>query len=130
MGKKKSIDIEKQKELIVRDAKGRFAKGNIGGFGGRKKGSVNKVTKEVGTWLANFLQHNTQNLQQDFDLLSPKDKFAVICNLLPYILPKKKELNVDLQQQEVLNIAESVQNLNQIFGITPTDTPYTDVTDD
>ena len=63
----------------------------LGRFGGRKKGTPNKVTATVRNWLADMIQKNQEQLEEDFKSLQPLERLAMLEKLLPYIMPKVKD---------------------------------------
>lgn len=62
----------------------RFQKGNPG----KPKGAKNKKSVELRQAINNFLEDNFSRVQQDFDVLEPKDRMKLYCDLLQYGLPK------------------------------------------
>lgn len=65
-----------------------FIKGQSGNINGRPKGTPNKATTSVRTWLVEFINNNRERLQSDFDTLQPLERLTMIEKLLPYIMPK------------------------------------------
>lgn len=63
-------------------------KGRTGNPNGRPKGTPNKVTATVRNWLADMIQKNQTQLEQDFLSLQPLERLAMLEKLLPYIMPK------------------------------------------
>ncbi|MBO9619887.1 MAG: hypothetical protein J7539_12730 [Niabella sp.] len=57
-------------------------------FGGRAKGTSNKVTANLRDSVQAFLDANWPDVQSVFDKLDPKDKLAFIEKLMQYSLPK------------------------------------------
>lgn len=57
-------------------------------FGGRKKGTPNRLTKELRTLLKDILYEELERTQEYLDLLEPKERFVVLVKLMPYIFPK------------------------------------------
>lgn len=68
-----------------------FKKGTSGNINGRGKGTPNKVTATVRNWLADMIQNNQEQLEEDFKSLQPLERLAMLEKLLPYIMPKVKE---------------------------------------
>ena len=58
--------------------------------GGRVAGTPNKVTKKLRCWIFELVQNNIESLESDLNKLEPKERWAIIERLLPYII--KKEL--------------------------------------
>ena len=61
--------------------------------GGRKKGTQNKVTKDLKPILQTLLQKELKNLPQLITQLEPKERVDAITKLLPYIIPKMKQVD-------------------------------------
>ncbi|MDB2321765.1 hypothetical protein N9V34_02465 [Flavobacteriaceae bacterium] len=57
-------------------------------FGGRKKGTPNKMTKELRSTLKDILFHEIEEIEDRLDLLDPKDRLELLIKLMPYALPK------------------------------------------
>lgn len=57
-------------------------------FGGRQKGTPNKLTSELRAVLKNLIHEELETLQERMDLLDPKERLEVVVKLLPYALPK------------------------------------------
>ena len=57
-------------------------------FGGRKKGTPNKMTKELRSTLKDVLFHEIEEIEDRLDLLDPKDRLELLIKLKPYALPK------------------------------------------
>lgn len=62
-------------------------------FGGRTKGTPNKLTKELRTVLKNILYNEIEKIEDYLDLLEPKEKLETIIKLMPYILPKTSTIS-------------------------------------
>lgn len=65
------------------------------GEGGRRKGTPNKTTKEMRELLSDFISDNWYKLQDDFNVLEPKDRVQIFERLLQYILPKYQAVMPD-----------------------------------
>jgi len=55
--------------------------------GGRTKGTPNKTTEELRGLVQNFLENNIERLQEDFDLLEPKDRLNFIEKIMKLVIP-------------------------------------------
>lgn len=69
-------------------------------YGGRAKGTPNKLTKELRTMISDFLQENFETIKGDYAKLSPKDRSKLYCDLLQYGLPKLQSTSIDIQGSE------------------------------
>jgi len=66
-------------------------------FGGRTKGTSNKTTTELREKFSLLIENNFDKLQQDIDLLDPKDRIKTILELARFVVPtlKATELTTD-----------------------------------
>lgn len=67
-----------------RDEKGRFGIGNPG----KPKGAASNASAKVKKAVVDFLERNTDNIQESFDKLKPAEKLRFISDILPYATPK------------------------------------------
>ena len=64
-------------------------------FGGRQKGTPNKNTNEIREYLQRLISVNLDTLQSDLDSLEPKDRLLFLEKILPYIIPKYTNLQIE-----------------------------------
>ena len=57
-------------------------------YGGREKGTPNRITKELRSLLKDIMYDEIGALQERLDTLSPKDRVELLIKLMPYALPK------------------------------------------
>ncbi len=72
--------------------------------GGRKKGTPNKVNKEVKELILAILKEESEDISMMLFLLSPKERLDFFIKLLPYVCTKQKssvEANGDLTDFEI-----------------------------
>ena len=62
---------------------------------GRTKGSKNKLTAEIKQRISDALNNTIDNLENDLNTLSVKDRLEIFSRLLPYILPKLRETDIN-----------------------------------
>lgn len=72
--------------------------------GGRKLGTPNKTTAETKEMLQNIVSENLKNINDLLEQLEPKERIDVIIKLLPYTLPKQKEISFDNENDLKVNI--------------------------
>lgn len=92
-----------------------FKKGQSGNIKGRTKGSPNRTTKQLRENINSFLNNNFQRLENDFELLPPRDRIKFYCDLLQYGLPKLQSVEVesdfeyltDMQIDKIINELKS-----------------------
>jgi len=57
-------------------------------YGGRQKGTPNKLTKELRFVLKDVLYQELEQIQTHLDNLEPKERVELLIKLMPYVLPK------------------------------------------
>lgn len=63
-------------------------KGQTGNLNGRPKGTPNKTTGQLRNAVQAFIENNIERMQENFDLLEPKEKLLFIEKMLNYSLPR------------------------------------------
>ena len=63
-------------------------------LGGRKAGSVNKISQETRTIFNKLVSDNINSLQTDIDSLKALDRLKIILELAKFILPTLKAIEV------------------------------------
>lgn len=72
--------------------------------GGRVKGTPNKLTKEIRIILKNLLAIEIENLPDLLEQLEPRDRWELIMKLMPYVLPKVKDISHDNSEPFDFNV--------------------------
>ena len=62
-------------------------------YGGRQKGTPNKLTKELRTLLKDIMYSELEELQEHLRTLNSKERIELIIKLMPYILPKTTSIS-------------------------------------
>ena len=57
-------------------------------YGGREKGTPNRITKELRSLLKDVMYDEIGALQDRLDALNPKERVELLVKLMPYALPK------------------------------------------
>ncbi|MDB9732883.1 hypothetical protein OAA96_03725 [Polaribacter sp.] len=57
-------------------------------YGGRQKGTPNKLTKELRSVLKDILYQELEQIQEHLETLNSKERVELLIKLMPYILPK------------------------------------------
>jgi hypothetical protein len=57
-------------------------------YGGRQKGTPNKLTKELRSVLKDILYQELEQIQEHLETLNPKERIELLIKLMPYALPK------------------------------------------
>ena len=74
-----------------------FEKGKTGNPQGRPKGSMNEKTAYIRDWIVSLIGSNAQSMMNDFNRLPLKERWRVITQLMPYVLPKQTEAKISGQ---------------------------------
>ena len=59
--------------------------------GGRRKGSVNKTTKELRERIKEIVDSELENIETILGKLTEKERTDLLAKLLPFVLPKMNE---------------------------------------
>lgn len=82
-----------------------------GRMGGRAKGTPNKATTDLKTWVASILDDGREQFIKDLEKLEPIERIKVYTNLLNYVLPKQAPVSNDTSpSEEVTGFTIVVQN--------------------
>lgn len=57
-------------------------------YGGRKKGTPNKLTKETKELLKNIVHNELELIPNSLNNLDTLDRLEILIKLLPYVIPK------------------------------------------
>jgi hypothetical protein len=68
--------------------------------GGREKGTPNKVTTDLRTWINELLDSNRRQIAKDIKKLEPQQRVMIFEKLLSYAVPKMQsvEAKIDLNR--------------------------------
>ncbi|WP_203583415.1 hypothetical protein [Paludibacter sp. 221] len=83
--------------------------------GGRKKGTPNKTTAEMRSWLNKFVGDNLKEFEKNFKTLEVNEKINIITKLLPYVLPKQTENKLSFDEETTKAVKESMDKVNELF---------------
>lgn len=78
---------------------------------GRPPGSPNKITAEIRSLLADWAAHELKNISHLYAKLSHKEKAKFITNILPFIVPKMKEIDMSLRDLPEKSIEDMIKRL-------------------
>ena len=56
-------------------------------YGGRQKGTPNRMTKELRVLLKDILYQELEQVQERLELLKPKERVELLIKLMSYMLP-------------------------------------------
>ena len=67
-------------------------------FGGRQKGTPNKLTKELRSVLKDVLYEEIERLPERLDELDTKDRLELLVKLMPFVFPKVQSVSQSLDE--------------------------------
>jgi hypothetical protein len=90
-----------------------FEKGISGNPNGRPKGSQNRATGQLRTFITDFLEQRFEQVVNDFEQLEPKDRIKIYTDLLQYGLPKLQSVStgIDLENMSDEQLDQLLQHL-------------------
>ena len=83
-------------------------------YGGRQKGTPNKLTTELRETLRNLVD---EHLVKDMSFLTPKERAYLLVKLLPYIIPHKHEIDISEALNEPLVITLSISDDDEVTKV-------------
>lgn len=89
-------------------------KGKTNNPAGRPRGTPNKITAELRSRIAFFLEGNWTRFEADYSSLEPFQRAQLFERLLPFVLPKLKEQDLNIQLQN-LSDADLDMIIDKIF---------------
>lgn len=84
--------------------------------GGRKKGTPNRTTAELRSWLLRLIKQQKRTIIQDLAALEPKDRLSILEKLMQYVIPKQQAITADislLTDEELSELAANLLNTIQ-----------------
>ncbi|MEY4126768.1 MAG: hypothetical protein RL737_957 [Bacteroidota bacterium] len=62
-------------------------------YGGRTKGTPNRLTKELRTVLKDVVYRELESIELRLDELEPKERIELTIKLMPYVFPKLQTIS-------------------------------------
>ena len=62
-------------------------------FGGREKGTPNRLTKELRPVLKDLVSQELEKIEERLNELRPKERLDLVLKLMPYTLPKVNNIS-------------------------------------
>ena len=62
-------------------------------YGGRQKGTPNKLTKEIRIVLKDLIYKELDEIKERLDSIEPKQRIEIVIKLIPYVLPKVESIS-------------------------------------
>ena len=63
-------------------------------YGGREKGTPNRLTKELRTVLKDIVYRELETIELRLDELDPKERIELTIKLMPYVFPKLQNISL------------------------------------
>ena len=89
-----------------------FPKGTSGNPKGRPRGAKTKIKGDILAQVKEFIENNMQSIQEDYDMLEPKEKMQFLIKLLEFAIPKaqakeeEEPQGINLLQQTLMHYNE------------------------
>ncbi len=77
----------------------KYKKGQSGNPNGRPRGSVDEKKAYIRDWVISIIGSNGKRLEQEFSMLSRKEQWRTVTQLLPYVLPRQHEAVIDASME-------------------------------
>lgn len=81
--------------------------------GGRKKGTPNKVTKDIRSRIAEFIEGNFETYCDKMSELDGRDYVRAYNDMCQYVLPKLQSVAVDAVVEKAKTIEDKLQELSE-----------------
>lgn len=73
--------------------------------GGRQKGTPNKITAKIRQKLSDIVSNEIKNIPEYLNQIeSPEIKLKLIIQMLPYLIPKQREISAEIEEKEPIKI--------------------------
>ena len=78
--------------------------------GGRKKGTPNRVTKGLRETIQLFVEDNFDQIKEDFEVIKPHERIKLYIDLMGYVIPKMKAVEISSSAGEDKPVIQIVTN--------------------
>lgn len=76
-------------------------KGHTNNPNGRPKGTPNKITQDIRSWLTTVIDKNRKQMLKDLKTLEPKDRLQILEKLMQYVIPKQQAVSADIDFRQL-----------------------------
>ena len=85
--------------------------------GGRKIGTPNKETGTVKEWIAELIDKNRAQMEQDLAELEPKDRLLIFEKLMQYVVPKQQSVGVEGVMPKPMSMEEAKRIIRELDNL-------------
>lgn len=89
---------------------GRKAQDGRGRLGGRKKGTPNKITGDLKSWVSDLLNNNRRQFEEDLRELLPTERVKILSGLFNYVIPKQSSISIEEQVEAETQVLTRLLN--------------------
>ncbi len=79
-------------------------------MGGRQKGTPNRATADLRSWIEKLVNENREQIREDLEIIDAVERLKIVEKFISYILPKKKEVSI---QDETDALLQAVDRLDE-----------------
>lgn len=97
--------------------RGRKKEDGRGRLGGRKAGTPNKVTGTVKEWIAQLIDKNRTQIEQDLASLEPKDRLMILEKLMQYVVPKQQSVGIGGVMPQPMSMEEAKRIIRELGNL-------------
>lgn len=92
---------------------GRRKGDGLGRFGGRKKGTSNKVTADFKDFIKSVLNNSKQDILTDLQAVEPYQRLQILERLISYVVPKQTQSQIDASLDIENNFVQIPQGMTK-----------------
>ena len=70
---------------------------------GKPKGAINKSTKVARDFILKIVTDNLETIENDFKQLEPKDRIKLTLDLMTFVIPKLRQVEVEIESNNTDN---------------------------
>ena len=67
-------------------------------FGGRQKGSLNKVSSDTKISLQKLVSKELESFEARLETLDNKERLGIVIKILPFVLPKQTQIEIEANE--------------------------------
>ena len=82
-------------------------------YGGRQKGSLNKITSNLKATIQGIVERQFETLEDDLEQMDAKDKVNAVLKLIEYVLPKQREQKINFSDMNDQELDELINRLKK-----------------